>query len=274
MGATGNAGTPAVKALVAKGIRPTAAVRDIAKAKAHLGEGVDFVQFDYNDPSTYEAALEGVERLFFIAPPPSKDPAIVREITKVAQAKGVKFILFQSGRTSGRIAGKPLYQIERDLEASDIDACIIQPSWYMQNFHTWMGTHLAENELPMPTGNGKVAFIDTRDLGAAIAEILSGENHAGKSYTLTGAKALDHYEVASTLSDVTGRNIVYNDVSDEDFVKKVMDKGWGEKPATYTAYLFGKVKAGSEAEVSPDLENILGRAPITFREFAEHDFGQ
>lgn len=273
MGATGNAGTPAIKSLVAKGVRPTAAVRDIEKAKGKLGEEVDFVYFDYHDPTTYATALEGVDRLFFIAPPPAKDPEVVKEIVKVAKNKGVELVLFQSGRTSGRIPGKPLYQIERDLEASELNVCIIQPCWFMQNYHTWMGTHLEEGELPMPCGEGKVAFIDTKDLGAAIAEILTGEGHAGKTYELTGAEALSNYDTATIFSEVTGREVAYNDVSLDDYVRKVAEKGWGEDTAKYVAALFEKVRKGSEADVSSDLETLLGRKPRTFREFALDEFG-
>jgi uncharacterized protein YbjT (DUF2867 family) len=72
----------------------------------------------------------------------------------------------------------------------------------MQNFHTWTGTTLEDNEICLPTGDGKVAMIDLKDLGAAVAEILSSEGHHGKSYNLTGAEALDHAEVAAIFTDV------------------------------------------------------------------------
>lgn len=272
MGATGNAGTEAIKALQSKGIRPTAAVRDIAKAKAKLGEDVDYVHFDYTDPKTFGPALDGVNKLFFIAPPGSKDPAIVREITKVAKEKKVDFLLFQSGRTSGSVEGKPLNQIEKDLRSGDSNTCIIRPAWYMQNFHTWCGTTLEDNELCLPTGEGKVAMIDLQDLGAAIAEILSTEGHEGKDYALTGSEALDHGEVAAQLSESTGRNIVYRDLSDEDYVSKMVEKGWTEYGAKYSVWLFNRVKGGSEEVISDDFQALVGRAPRTFRQFAKEEF--
>ena len=272
MGATGNAGTPAVKALQAKGIRPTVAVRDIEKAQAKLGAGVDYVPFDYFAPATYHPTLEGVDRLFLIAPPPTKDPQIVKQIVQLAHEKGVQLVVFQSGNTSGRIKGKPLHTNEQNLKASDINWCILRPGWFMQNFHSWMGTHLEEGELVMPTGDGKVAFIDTQDLGAAIAEVVSTDGHEGKTYTLTGPESLDHYQVASILSESTGKKIEYLDLSEEAYIQKVVQKGWSEKNATYAAYLFRLVREGSEAETSEDLRTLLGRKPRTFREFAKDEF--
>ncbi len=273
IGATGNTGTQVIKALQAKGIRPTAAVRDIDKAKKHLGEDLDYTYFDYLDSSTYPAALSGVDKMFFIAPPPKKDPAIVRELVNAAKEAGVQFLLFQSGRTSGTYEGKPLYQIERDIEDSAMNYCIVRPAWYMQNFHTWTGTTLEDHEICLPTGSGKVAMIDLKDLGAAIAEILSSEGHHGKSYNLTGGEALDHEEVASIFTDVLGKKVFYSNPTAAAYVNRMVEKGWTKEAAEYCIWLFDRVKEGSEEVVSRDVNKLLGRAPRCFRTFAHAEFG-
>ncbi|BDS09613.1 SDR family oxidoreductase [Aureispira anguillae] len=273
IGATGNAGTQVIKALQAKGVRPTAAVRNIEKAKAHLGEQVDYVYFDYLDASTYAQALEAVDRMFFIAPPPKKDPAIVRELMQAAEKAGVKFTVFQSGRTSGTYKGKPLYQIERDLENGKMNYCIVRPAWYMQNFHTWTGTTLEDNEICLPTGDGKVAMIDLKDLGAAIAEILVGEGHDRKAYNLTGSEALNHEQVASIFSDAKGECVHYSNPTPDLYVKRMVEKGWTEDAAKYCIWLFDRVKEGSEEEVSNDFQQIVGREPRSFQVFAQDEFG-
>lgn len=274
MGATGNAGSHAIKSLVAKGLRPVAAVRDIEKAKAKLGDNIDYVQFDYLDASTYEAALQGVDKLFFIAPPPKKDPEIVKQLMEAVEKAGIQFVLFQSGRTSGKYKGKPLYQIEENLRKSNIPVCIIRPAWYMQNFHTWTGVTLEDNEVCLPTDDGQVAMIDLNDLGSAIAEILTTEGHAGKEYNLTGAEALDHGRVADILSGATGRAITYSNPDHKAYVKRMVEKGWTADAATYCIWLFDRVKEGSEAEVTSDFRNIVGRAPRSFATFAKAEFGQ
>lgn len=272
IGATGNTGTQVIKALQAKGIRPTAAVRDIDKAKNHLGEELDYTYFDYLDSSTYADALTGVEKMFFIAPPPKKDPAIVRELVKAAKEAGVKFLLFQSGRTSGTFEGKPLYEIERDLEKGMLDYCIVRPAWYMQNFHTWTGTTLEDNEICLPTGKGKVAMIDLKDLGVAIAEILSSNDHNGKSYNLTGGEALDHEEVAAIFTEVKGEKVVYSNPTAAIYVDRMEEKGWTREAAEYCIWLFDRVKEGSEEVVSNDFEQLVGRKPRSFKEFAKEEF--
>jgi len=272
MGATGNAGSQAIKALQAKGVRPTAAVRDIEKAKAKLGEDLDYVHFDYSKPETYAAALDGVNKLFFIAPPPKKDPAIVRELAKVIEAKGVDFVLFQSGRSSGGYKGKPLYEIEQFLENSDLNICIYRSAWYMQNFSTWMNTFLEDDEICLPTGAGKVSYIDLKDLGTCIAELLTTDGHGGKRYAITGGEAIDFWQVADCFSQGAGRKITYSNPSDEDYVSKMVVKGYPEKAARYNLWLYGRVKDGCEEEVTTTAEELLGAKPRTFLDFAKNEF--
>ncbi len=274
IGATGNAGSNAIKALKAKGVKPTAAVRDIEKAKAQLGEGVDYAYFDYLDKSTYDAALEGVNKLFFIAPPPKKDPAIARELMQAVQKAGVDFVLFQSGGTSGTYKGKPLYEIEQDLKNSDANVCIIRPAWYMQNFHTWLGTTLEDDEICLPTGKAKVAYFDLKDLGIAIAEILTTDGHVGKIYSLTGSKAIDFDEVAAAIGKASSRNVQYRDMTNEGYVNKMVEKGWSAEAAKYCIWLYDRVKAGSEEEVTDDYKTIVGSEPTSFAEFAMREFGK
>ncbi len=273
MGATGNAGSHAIQSLIAKGLRPTAAVRNIEKAKAKLGNDVDYVYFDYLDSTTYENALKGVSRVFTIAPPPKKDPAIVQELMKAFKKSDVELILFQSGRTSSAVKGKPLNQIEANLKKSDQNVCIIRPAWYMQNFRTWTGTTLEDNELCLPSEDAKVALVNLKDLGDAIAEILTTENHTGKEYNITGSEAMNHGRLADILSGALGRPIEYSKPDAETFINRMKEKGWSEYAAKHTNWLFDRVKEGSEAEVSVDFQNLTGKKQRSFAEFAKEEFG-
>jgi len=272
IGATGNAGSPTIRALNARGVRPTAAVRDIDKAKAKLGENVDYVHFDFSKPETWDAALEGVDKLFFIAPPPKKDPAIVKALVPLMKDKGVKFVLFQSGRSSGGYKGKPLYKIEQYLENCGLNVCIIRSAWYMQNFNTWMNTFLEDDEICLPTGKGTVSYIDLKDLGAAHAALLTGKGHGGKRYALTGSKAIDFWEVAAAMSEGTGRKIKYSNPTNEEYVEKMVAKGYARQAAEYNLWLYGRVKDGCEAEATKTVEQLIGRKPRTFLDFAKNEF--
>lgn len=62
----------------------------------------------------------------------------------------------------------------------------------------------------MPAGRSKTSFIDAADIGLAVAQVLAqAEKYKNTAHTLTGAKALDYYQVADILSNVMGRKITY-----------------------------------------------------------------
>ncbi len=66
----------------------------------------------------------------------------------------------------------------------------------------------------MPVGQAKGSFIDTRDIAAVAAELLSSDTYDGRDFDLTGLEALDH-EVAAILSKETGRDIRFQDITPE-----------------------------------------------------------
>lgn len=273
MGATGNAGSHTIKYLLEKGVRPTAAVRNMEKAKEMFGDTVDYVHFDYLDNSTYEAALKGVDRVFSIAPPPKKDPEIFQGVVEAAKKAGVKMLVFQSGRTTGTYKGKALYQIEENLRNGDMNYCIVRPGMYMQNFQSWMGAMLEDGEICLPAGEAKMAMTDIADQGAAIASVLMTDGHEGKEYNFTSEEALSFTRMADIFSGAMGRKIQYPNPDGETFVKKMVAKGWDEELSKYIIWLMDRAKKGVEAEATADFKNIVGREPTSFAAFAKREFG-
>ncbi|HKK25796.1 MAG TPA: hypothetical protein VJ941_09220 [Gracilimonas sp.] len=71
-----------------------------------------------------------------------------------------------------------------------------------------------DNRLYLHASDGKVAFIDLRDVGEVAADMLTNvSSHAEETYTLTGPEAFTFYDVARLLSDYTGRSIRYEPAS-------------------------------------------------------------
>lgn len=273
IGATGTIGQETVKALTGKGVRPVAAVRDTDRARKQLGPGVDYIFFDYYQPESYLPALEGVDRLFFIAPKGDLLPA-VQGLLRAAHETGLQYIVFSSGRTTGDMEGKPLHQIEKTVQAGNIPYTILRPGWFMQNFAGWLGEWIPpEGKIYLPAGDSKTAFIDVRDIGAVAATLLAEGGHNGEIYELTSNEAIDHYEVARLIGKAAGREVTYVPMPPDDFIELMVEKGWPRSRAEHTAGLYEWVRQGKEAVISPDVENILGRRPIRFAEFVQ-DYGE
>ncbi len=271
-GATGNVGTEVVQALHKAGQLVRAAVRDVAKAEGRFGEGVEYVQFDFKRPATFEAAFKDVKRLFLVRPPDISN--VQRDIwpaIEAAKRAGVEQIVFLSlfGVENNKIV--PHYKIEKLLRASGLKWTFLRASFFMQNLDTTQRQDIKENNnLFVPAGRGKTSFIDVRDIGAVAALALTQDGHANKAYDLTGSEALDYYQVAAIFTEVLGRRVGYSQPSAVRFLWQ-----WWRVRKTSLAFslvmtlLYVTVALGRAGKISPQLAQLLGRPPLTVRQYVE-----
>lgn len=269
-GATGKIGSLIVPDIHSQKIKVIAAGRNVEKLNSKF-PSVECRRLDFADASTWDKALEGVGRLFFVLPPGMASEKEQENFLAAAKNAGVEHVVYSSGRTTGPIEGSPLNVTESLVKKSGMGWTILRPGWFMQNFINWVGfTIPKENAFYLPAGDSKTAFVDVRDIAEVAAEILKFPGgHHGKTYDLTCLEAIDHHAVASAISKAAGREVKYVPLSEEDFKKTMVERGWTEKAVKKTAWLYGFVQKGLEEEVSPAVDDILGRPPIDFETFAE-----
>ena len=270
IGATGKIGRQTTRELQLRGLRPRIGVRRTEEAQSLFGDELEYVPFDFTDPNTFKPALEGITRVFFIAPMKEpEEPA--GTFLAAARSAGVRHLTFSSGRTTGDIEGKPLYRVERLVRESGLPHTILRPGWFMQNFTNWLGETLrSEGKLYLPAGDAKTAFVDVRDIAGVVVQTLLQTGHENRLYNLTSDQAIDHHEVVRLILRATGKNMTYVPLERPDFIQTMVDRGWTEAAATHTADLYDVVRTGKEAEISPDVKNILRRAPIRFGQFVQN----
>jgi len=269
-GVTGNVGKEVINQLIGKGLPVKAAARDLAKAESAGFKDAEIVLFDYDKPETFEPALAGVGRMFVVPPPvnPRQHELIIPMIDTAAKT-GVRHIVNLSAMGAENNEELPLRIAERHIEKSGIAYTLLRPNWFMQNCNGFMLEGIrGQGGIYVPAGDAKTSFIDIRDIAAEAVAALTTENHLNKAYTLTGGKALDHHEMAKILSDVTGKNIQYFPMSDEDMRDALKSAGWPDESIEMSIELYRFVKQGGTEDVSPDVANILGREPITFEQYA------
>ncbi|HMQ30614.1 MAG TPA: SDR family oxidoreductase [Chloroflexaceae bacterium] len=266
-GATGNAGAALTRVLAAAGHR----VRAADLRPASLPPGVAFAPFDFNDPATFGPALREVRRVFLLRPPQLAD--VKRQFDPFLQAMaraGVEQVTFLSliGAQHNRLV--PHRAIEDRLIASGLGWTMLRCGFFMQNLS---GAHRAEirelGEIIVPAGRGRTSFIDVRDIAAVAARTLTEDGHAGRAYPLTGAVALDYFEVASVLSQVLGRAIVYRRPSLLRFARFQLARGAAPAFVAVMAGIYTTTRLGMAATVTPDAARLLGRPQRTLRAFAE-----
>lgn len=269
-GALGNVGGEIVKESLAQGIPVRAADVDLTALNSLFGERVEAIEFDFTRPETHKPAFDSVKKMFLMRPPHISNvkkhmfPAI-----NVALAAGIEHVVFLSLIGIEQNERVPHYKVERYIKASGMAYTFLRASFFMQNLS---GTHKSEirenDEIFVPVGKGNTSFIDVRDIAAVALKAMTEPGHENLAHELTGPEALDYYQVADILSEVLGRKITYRNPSIPAFVWKTLQRG---KPLGLTlimSYLYTQTKYGMSAKVTEDVEKILGRIPISLKQFA------
>ncbi len=140
----------------------------------------------------------------------------------------------------------------------------------MQNLATTHRSELMQqSRIVVPAGDGRTAFVDARDIADVAARVLTERRLAGRAYELTGAEALSYHEVARTLTCVPGRPVAYANPSLAAFVWHVRAHGRPWPLVLVMSGIYLTARFGLAARTTPEVANLLGRSPRTFREFAE-----
>ena len=269
-GASGILGRSIVTALSKARMPMRLGLRNLAKAPA---PGIETAHFDYGNPATFEVAMAGAGGLLLMAPPLDPGaPAKLGPVLGRAKQAGLSHIVFISAFGVNYDEQAPLRIVEHLVMDSGIPYTILRANFFMEDFSAGFlaGSIKGQNGIFLAAGGGKTSFISTEDVADVVATAFS-RPLTGKELDLTGAEALNHAEVAAILSEVSGRNIGYHSLTDEQMVAGARAAGIPEAAISYMMTLYGVVRGGYVAGVTGDLEKVLGRRPLSFREFARRN---
>jgi uncharacterized protein YbjT (DUF2867 family) len=281
-GATGNVGNELVKQLTSFvssnlkiGIRAAVHSQNNVDKLAQHAKSVEIVTMDYNKPETVAAALDNVSTLFLLTLPSLHMANTSLKVISEAKKNGVEYVVKQSvfgaDAEPGILIGRLHRQEEKIIEESGIAYTFIRPSAFMQNLVNYFGyTIKTQNAIFLPVGEGKVSFVDARDVAAVAAKLLlrtHDTRYDNTAISVTGSEALSYSQCAEVISKQIGRKIAHIDVTEEDARKGL--KGMGTEDWLVEAILeeFQQTKLGNRSRASNTVEEILGRKPNSFGRF-------
>ncbi|MFO6451949.1 MULTISPECIES: hypothetical protein [unclassified Aeromicrobium] len=247
------------------------AERGIAHVRLSSRPGCGDRVFDWTDRATWGAALEGVDCLYLVKPPHGTGMAeLVADLLASAPAIRRVVLLSEMGR-GDKPDEDPDRAVERVLERWDGEWTLLRPSWFFQNFSAGGGFRagVVDGTIALPTGDAPVSWLDTRDIAEAALVALTEDGHCCRGYTLTGPESFGVPELARRIGVVTGRIVEAADPLRVEELATTYDDG--TERGSYYAELLVDVREGRYADVTTDLEDLIGRAPRTFDDFVrEH----
>ena len=270
-GANSTVGSEVTRQLAAKGHLVRAMVRKIENAAKLPRDRVDVVVGDFSNSKSLDSAMEGVDAVFMASFEHPDQIALQGNFIAAAKRAGIRLVARLSAagadRNSDILIMSNHGKGDRQLAQSGLGYVLVQPDWFDQEFLV----DCPRGVIRRPAGDARRPFVDVRDIAAVTVKTLTEVGYEGQACVLTGPDALNHREVAALLSEATDKRFVYEEVPLEAYREDLLQGGASEYYADLITDLFASVRSAGVGEIHNDIQRVLGRPAITFRQFA-HDF--
>jgi uncharacterized protein YbjT (DUF2867 family) len=279
IGGRSKIGSALIEELLARG-EP---VRALARSgEAGFPDGVETVTGDLADAGSLSEAMYGIEKVFLLCGPNPDEVTLNQNAIDSALGADVNHLvrssIFGARADSASTFHRDHGICDESLRDSDLTYTILRPHMFMQN--------IPENTIPSigpdgafyaNAGNARISMVDTRDVGAVAAVVLTESGHETAEYDVTGPEALSYHDVADKLSHVMGRGISYVDAPDDAVREALGQYGMGDWMVGALIELMQDYRAsgpdGYAAGVSNVVKRLTGRSPRTLDQLLAESAG-
>ena len=270
-GATGFMGSVVVETLLKNISAPQINVisRKEEKMSAMTAKGINTFVGNYEDVTSLEKAMLGVDTILLISAGDQGDRMQEhKNVIDSAKKMGVKNIAYTSRALRDRttLLNKLMqdhFATEDYIKKSGLNYTIFQNALYMEFLQFFVNKEHMEKGISLPVGDGKVAFTLRADQAEAMANVLLNEDFVNKTYQFTNNKTYSFFDVATILSQLSGKDIKYTPSELTTFEETMKQRGLPEAVIQKMGGFLLDIKNSQEAVVTGDLENKLGRKPTT-----------
>lgn len=271
LGGTGTVGSEVVRALQERG----ADLRVVTRSPEKLDDGVQAVEADMIDPTSFGGKFAGSDALFLLNPVSQTELQEGLFALEEAKRAGMDHIVYLSVQNVDRGPHLPHFAskiaMENALKASGIDYTIVRPSNFHQNDH-WSREAIVDHGVyPQPLGPVGVSRVDVRDIGDAVAHAFIDERHRNATYSLVGPDALTGSDCARIWGEVLAREVVYggDDLDAWEEQAQQMLPAWMTYDFRLMYEVFQREGLAATAGQLEETRALLGTEPRSFRAFAE-----
>lgn len=268
-GATGNIGSRVVL-LASERANVTAFVRDPSRAAALVAAGATLREGSFEDSASLRRAFEGADTLVLITAGENLAEQ-VRAALEAARATGVRKVVRVSSLKADEQG--PTAATRRDglaeglIRASGLVSVILRGHCFMQNLLHAVATLRHEGKIYFGSGDGKIGFIDARDIAdAAVAAALT-DTWDGQTLELTGPSSIDYRSVAASIGEVLDRVVTFVPTSPDDVFATARKFGVDEYTANVMRDYCVAYARGWGDFTTESVRALTGHAPRSIEDF-------
>jgi NAD(P)H dehydrogenase (quinone) len=231
--------------------------------------GVHTRRADFDDPDSLVRAFDGADRLLLISTDKvgHRLPQHIRAVDAAVAADAGHVFYTSAPRATD--AGNPAAVIpehrgtEEALAASGLPYTALRNNIYAHLALPSVAQVLASGVYASNSGDGGTSYVTREDLAAATAAILADPADPGRVLELTGPAAVTGADLAAYLSEISGKPVRFQALTDEE---RSADLAGAGLPAGAVAVIvsFGRAaREGYLGLVTDVVERYLGRKPTT-----------
>lgn len=276
-GATGQLGSQIVENLLTRVSADTVgvSVRDTAKAASLAKRGVRVRRGDFTDPAALEYAFEGADQVLVVSAAIRGSNAVTANIAALdaAHAAGARRILYTSHQAASKSSlfspAVTHAATEEHLQRLGVPFTALRHGFYATTLGYYIGGAVETGRFAVPE-DGPVSWTAHADLAEAAAAALTVDGLLeGVTAPLTAPEMLTFTDVASILSEMTGRTIECVIVADQEWKAAAIERGMPAPAADFSLGMFRAARGGEFAVTNPLLETVIGHQPRSARSVLE-----
>jgi len=213
IGGNGKVGRPLVRRLLEGGAAVRVLTRSAERA-AIVDKRAEAVVADLADqPSSCASAFAGIDAVYMLNQPTFRETAEGLFAVELARSAGIERFVYQSVFHVEDLAHlphvAPKWVIQRALMHSGMKWTVLSPNHFYQNDHMAKVGLLEAGRYTLPVGPVGCSSVDTEDIAAAAAIVLSGVGHEERNYAIVGPRVLTGSDCALAWSEALARDVTY-----------------------------------------------------------------
>lgn len=269
--ATGNVGPHACTHLLRLGARVRALVLKDDPHVTRLPDDVEVHHGDLSVPGTLDAALEGVDGVFWMWPFFTLDVRTAPEVLRKIEEQARRIVLVSS--VGVHIGLEPVDNnchayLEQLIERTGLEWTFLRTTGFMANALGFAAQLRAGDVVRFPYGDAARTPVHEGDLAEVGARSLLEDGHAGQKYLVSGPEVLTQEQQVQIVGDVVGRSLRWEDVHADEARKQMVAAGWPPSYADGALDYFARLTRRPEVGSSV-VAQVTGRSARTFRQWAE-----
>jgi NAD(P)H dehydrogenase (quinone) len=225
--------------------------------------GVVIRHADFADPVTLSTAFAGAKRLLIIS-----TNAIGHRVEQhraaieAAALAGVRQIVYTSCPEASADASSPVQRehglTESALAASGVAWTALRNALYAEALPYLINRLQFGDQLLIPEGQGKPAWITREDCARTAAFVLAGLSHFSGPVDVTGPERLSLTDIAQRYSSISGRPLTARILPEHEILAQILANGVPAQVATGVVDMASGIAHDSTSTVSSIVEQATG----------------